>query len=152
MYKQVADILHRHIDDGDLLLGEAVPSEAELKIDYAIAQTTARRVIRELRERGLVHTLQGKGTFVGPIGTPTIRRKTPLYEEIANEVARRIQHGEIKVNRRIPSEKMLMQQYGVAKVTVRNSVAFLRDQGWVFTVSHRGTYVSPPEEWPDSAK
>jgi DNA-binding GntR family transcriptional regulator len=47
---------------------------------------------------------------------------------------------------------MLMEQYDVAKVTVRNSVAFLRDQGWVFTVSHRGTYVSQPEEWPAAAE
>jgi DNA-binding GntR family transcriptional regulator len=150
LYKQVADIVQRHIDDGDLCLGEAVPSEAEFEIDYGIARTTARHVTRELRARGLVHTLQGKGTFVGPVGVPIIQRRTPIYQEIASEVANRIRRGEIKVNRRIPSEKLLMRQYGVAKATVRNSVAFLRAQGWVFTVPYRGTYVSPSEDWPES--
>jgi len=41
-----------------------------------------------------------------------------------------------------------MREYGVAKATVRHAVAFLRSQGWVFTVPYRGTYVLPPEKWP----
>jgi DNA-binding GntR family transcriptional regulator len=150
VYRQVADIVQRYIDDGDLCLGEAVPSEAEFEIDYGISRVTARRVTRELRARGLVHTLQGKGTFVGPVGVPIIQRRTPIYQEIAGEVAERIRKGEFRPNRPIPSEKMLMEQYDVAKVTARNSVAFLRDQGWVFTVPHRGTYVSQPDKWPGS--
>ncbi|GAA2910023.1 hypothetical protein GCM10010517_76470 [Streptosporangium fragile] len=149
IYKQVADIVQRHIDDGDLDAGEAIPSETEFEIDYGIARTTARRVTRELRERGLVHTIPGKGTFVGPAGTRPRRRKAPLYEEIATEIADSIQQGRITVNRRIPSEKSLMEGYGVAKATIRNSVALLRRQGWVFTVPYRGTYVSPPEKWPE---
>jgi DNA-binding GntR family transcriptional regulator len=152
VYKQVADIVQRRIDNGDLCLGEAVPSEAEFEIDYGISRGTARRVTRELRARGLAHTIQGKGTFVGPMGVPILQRRTPIYQEIAGEIADRIQRGEIKVNRRIPSEKLLMWQFGVAKVTVRNSIAFLRAQGWVFTVPYRGTYVSQPEEWPATAE
>ncbi|MER5648369.1 GntR family transcriptional regulator [Streptosporangium sp. NPDC002524] len=148
LYQQVADILQRHIDEGDLILGDPVPSEVDLETDYGIARTTARRVTRELRDRGLAHTIQGKGTFVGPVGIPLRRRKTPIYEEIANEVADMIQQGRIMVNRRIPSEKLLIREYGVAKATVRHAVAFLRSQGWVFTVPHRGTYVLPPEKWP----
>jgi DNA-binding GntR family transcriptional regulator len=31
---------------------------------YGIARMTARRAVRELRERGLVHIVTGKGTFV----------------------------------------------------------------------------------------
>ncbi|MFS1300156.1 winged helix-turn-helix domain-containing protein [Streptosporangium longisporum] len=144
----MADIVQRHIADGDLVPGQPVPSEAEFEAEYGIARTTARHVCRELRARGLVHTIQGKGTFVGPAGIPLRRRRTPIYEEIAAEAARMIQDGRIKVNRRIPSEKLLMREYGVAKATVRHAVAFLRDQGWVFTVPYRGTYVSPPEKWP----
>lgn len=149
LYKQVADLVQRHIDDGDLGPGEAVPSEAELEAGYGIARTTARRVTRELRERGLVHTVHGKGTFVGPAGTRLHRRTTPLYEEIAMEIAGMIRRGALRAGRRIPDEKTLMERYGVARVTVRNSVAFLREQGWVVTAGRRGTYVSPPERWPD---
>ncbi|MEV6863040.1 GntR family transcriptional regulator [Streptosporangium subroseum] len=152
VYKQIADAIRGRITSGDITPGEAMPSETELESEYGIARTTARRVARELREQGLVYTVQGEGTFVGEPDVPRAPRKTPLYQQIANEIAERIRKGEFRPNRPIPSEKMLMEQYNVAKVTVRNSVAFLRDQGWVFTVSHRGTYVSQPEEWPESAK
>jgi DNA-binding GntR family transcriptional regulator len=152
VYKQVAEMIRARIQVGDLGPGEAVPSEAELEIEYGIARTTARRVARELREQGLVHTVQGEGTFVGEPDTPRDPRKTPLYQQIAGEIAKRIRKGEFRPNRPIPSEKMLMKQHGVAKVTIRNTVAFLRAQGWVFTVPHRGTYVSQPEEWPDTAE
>lgn len=37
--------------------------------EYGVARLTARRAVRELRERGLVRTVQGKGTFV--IAPPT---------------------------------------------------------------------------------
>ncbi|WP_406317744.1 GntR family transcriptional regulator [Streptosporangium sp. NBC_01639] len=152
IYKQIAEAIRERIVSGDITPGEAMPSETELEGEYDIARTTARRVARELREQGLVYTVQGEGTFVGEPEVPRAPRKTPVYQQIANEIAGRIREGEFLPNRAIPSEKALMEQYGVAKVTVRNSVAFLREQGWVFTVRHRGTYVSQPEAWPDPAK
>ncbi|WUE06023.1 hypothetical protein OHA25_53580 [Nonomuraea sp. NBC_00507] len=42
-----------------------------------------------------------------------------------------------------------MQQHGTARETVRRAIALLRDQGWIYTVSHRGSYVSPKERWPE---
>ncbi|MEU7884712.1 GntR family transcriptional regulator [Microbispora bryophytorum] len=148
VYKQIAEILRERIDSGELAPGNPMPSEAQLEAEYGIARTTARRVARELREQGLVYTVQGEGTFVGDQAAPRARRKKPLYQEIAEEVAQRIRRQEFKPNRAIPSEKALMEQYGVAKVTVRLAVGFLRDQGYVFTVPHRGTYVSSPDSWP----
>ena len=35
------------------------------------------------------------------------------------------------------------QAYGVSRDTVRRTMALLRDEGVVFTVPHRGTYVGP---------
>ena len=45
-----------------------------------------------------------------------------------------------------------MEKHGVAEATVRQAMGTLRDQGWVFTVPYRGTYVSPPEDWPEPTK
>ncbi|WP_055481633.1 GntR family transcriptional regulator [Sphaerimonospora mesophila] len=148
VYKQIAEIIRERIGSGALPPGQPMPSEAQLEAEYGIARTTARRVARELREQGLVYTVQGEGTFVGDKAVPRARRKTPLYQEIAEDVIERIKRKEYKPNRAIPSEKTMMQQYGAAKVTVRNAVRHLRECGWVFTVSYRGTYVSPPENWP----
>ncbi|MET8382211.1 GntR family transcriptional regulator [Streptosporangium canum] len=152
VYKQVAEMIRTRIMAGDLGPGEAVPSEAELEIEYGIAKTTARRVARELREQGLAYTVQGEGTFVGEPGTPRPADQIPVYQQIAAGIQGRIEAGELLPNRRIPSEKELMRKHGVAKATVRQAMAFLRDQGWVFTVEYRGTYVSPAESWPRPTK
>jgi DNA-binding GntR family transcriptional regulator len=149
IYRQIADDIRNRIKRGELAKGDPIPSEAQLEADYGIARTTARRVSRELREQSLVYTVQGEGTFVGEPGTPRAPRKIPVYQEIASEIADRIRRGEFSPNRPIPSEKTLMQQYDRSKVTIRQAVACLRDAGWVFTVAHRGTYVSPREHWPE---
>jgi GntR family transcriptional regulator len=46
------------------------------------------------------------------------------------------------VNRKIPSESDLVKRFGVARATARNAVRYLREQGYVFTVPQRGTYVA----------
>lgn len=148
IYKQVAELIRQQIERGELKAGDPVPSEAKLERDYDIARTTARRVARELREQGVAYTIQGEGTFVGEPGAPRAARTMPVYQRIAAEIAERIQRGEIPPNRAIPGEKAMMQQYGVAKVTARQAVAYLREQGWVFTVPYRGTFVSPKDKWP----
>ena len=66
----------------------------------------------------------------------------PVYKQIAEIIAGRIERGELLPNRPVPSETQLQQEFGVARDTVRNAVAYLRDQGLVFTVPHRGTYVA----------
>ncbi|MEV0386988.1 GntR family transcriptional regulator [Nonomuraea sp. NPDC050643] len=148
IYKQVAGLVRDQIERGELEAGDPVPSEAGLEKGFGIARTTARRVARELRDQGLVYTIRGEGTFVGRPGTPRSLRRLPLYRKIAHDVVGRIRHGEIAPNRAIPGEKVMMRQYGVAKVTVRQAVAHLREQGWVFTVPYRGTYVANSDKWP----
>lgn len=148
IYKQIADILREQIARGEFVAGDPLPSEGELAAQYGIARLTARRVTRELREQGLAHTVHGAGTFVGDGTVARARRKAAVYERIAEEIADRIRRGDLKPGRPIPSEKTLMQQYGVAKTTVRHAAALLRKHGWVFTVPHRGTYVCDPDNWP----
>lgn len=67
---------------------------------------------------------------------------TPVYQQIAALIIDEIRSGALPVNRKIPSEKGLTDRFGVARETARNAVKFLRDEGWVFTVPQRGTYVA----------
>ncbi|MBZ4319562.1 GntR family transcriptional regulator [Streptomyces huiliensis] len=67
---------------------------------------------------------------------------TPVYRQIAALIVADIQRGALPVNRRIPSEASMVQRFGVARETVRNAVKYLRDEGYVFTVPQRGTYVA----------
>ncbi|MEX2985599.1 GntR family transcriptional regulator [Streptomyces sp. C36] len=67
---------------------------------------------------------------------------TPPYRQIAADIIRDIEAGEIEVDRPIPSQPALVERYGVALGTVRNAIAYLVEQGYVYTVPKRGTYVS----------
>lgn len=149
IYVQIANEITARIEEGELRPGDPVPSEAELEREWGIARTTARRVARYLREQGSAYTVQGEGTFVGQPGQPRPDDRVPVYERIANEIIARIRQDELKPMRPIPSEKTLMQEYGVAKATVRQAVDVLRTRGWVFTVPYRGTYVRERQEWPN---
>lgn len=64
IYAQMADHLAARIACGNLPPGSRLPGERELAEDYGVAIGTARRAVRELRDRGLVATLPAKGTFV----------------------------------------------------------------------------------------
>ncbi|SFO14271.1 regulatory protein, gntR family [Actinomadura madurae] len=66
VYVQVADIIAARIDAGDLQPDRPIPSEARMAEEFGVARLTARRAVRELRDRGLVVTVPGRGTFVRP--------------------------------------------------------------------------------------
>ncbi|MER6942461.1 GntR family transcriptional regulator [Nonomuraea sp. NPDC000554] len=150
IYQQVAAEIRRRIASGAIPPGHAIPSEHQLVAEFAVSRITATKAIRVLRDEGLVYTVRGQGTFVGPEGAPRASQASTLYHRIAGEIVERIRGGELRPDLPIPSETTLMQQYEVAKGTVRQAVALLREQGWVFTVPMRGTYVSNPKDWPDA--
>ncbi len=64
VYVQVADVIESEIRSGRLPVGARLPGEQDLAEQYGIARGTARRVVQELRDRGLATTLPSKGTYV----------------------------------------------------------------------------------------
>lgn len=67
----------------------------------------------------------------------------PLYAQVAAALRARIESGELARLDPLPSEKTIEQTYGVSRDTARRAVKLLRDEGLVFTVPQRGTYVGP---------
>jgi GntR family transcriptional regulator len=63
-YMQVADDIAGRIERGELRSGDRLPPERELADDYGVSYDTIRRAAEVLRERGLIRTVHGKGTFV----------------------------------------------------------------------------------------
>lgn len=63
-YMTVLDALAAEIKSGKLKPGEKIPSDAELVERFGVARMTARRAVAVLRERGLVRTEWGRGTYV----------------------------------------------------------------------------------------
>ncbi|WP_245740746.1 GntR family transcriptional regulator [Nonomuraea maritima] len=144
LYDQLADALRKRIDDGELGPGALVPSESELMAQYGVARITARRAIKELREAGLIYTVRGEGSFVGPQNAPREARAGWQFQSIADDLAAKVRAGRFSEETPLPSETQLSQEYGVAKGTVRRALGLLREQDVVYTVPGRGTYPKPP--------
>jgi GntR family transcriptional regulator len=64
LYEQAADWVAGAIESGELAHGQKLPSERDLANQWQIGYQTVRRAMRELRERGLIVSVVGKGTFV----------------------------------------------------------------------------------------
>lgn len=64
LYAKVADHIVERINAGELPPGTRLPAEGDLADEYGIALGTIRRATQELRDRGRVISLPGKGTFV----------------------------------------------------------------------------------------
>ena len=63
-YMRVADAIAGKISRGELKPGDKLPSEPATAEEYEVAYSTARRAMQELRDRGLIESIWGKGTFV----------------------------------------------------------------------------------------
>ena len=64
VYMLIADDIAGQVARGELQADQKLPGEADLAAHYVVARMTVRRAIRELRERGLVKVVSGKGTFI----------------------------------------------------------------------------------------
>lgn len=62
------------------------------------------------------------------------------YVQVANNLAVRIEAGEI--THKLPSERDLAEEYGVAYQTVRHAMKVLRERGLIITRQGRGTFVA----------
>ena len=63
-YVQVADDIQRRITEGEI--AAKLPSERSFAEEYGVAYTTVRHAMAVLRERGIIVTVHGRGTFVTP--------------------------------------------------------------------------------------
>jgi GntR family transcriptional regulator len=61
-YLQVADDVARRIAEGEILL--KLPAERALAEEYEVAYITVRHAMQILRDRGVIVTIHGRGTFV----------------------------------------------------------------------------------------
>jgi len=68
--------------------------------------------------------------------------KTPVYIQLAAILREGIERGDYQPGRKLPSETTLMQEYGLARETVRKSVRVLVDEGLAEVVQGRGAFVA----------
>lgn len=71
---------------------------------------------------------------------------TPLYQQIKQWVVNQITAGAMTAHARLPSERELVQQLGVSRITVRQALTELVQQGVLYTTPSKGFYVAEPRQ------
>ncbi|MGC5032198.1 GntR family transcriptional regulator [Micromonospora sp. DT229] len=73
---------------------------------------------------------------------PTPHYGQPRYRVIAHELRERIKSGSIPPGALLPAESILAAEFRVARGTIRNAIAVLREEGFATTEQGRGTYAN----------
>jgi GntR family transcriptional regulator len=68
----------------------------------------------------------------------------PAFRQVATDLRRKIDAGEYAPGAKLPSERELIDIYGVSRPTVREAVNLLRSEGVVNVEHGRGVFVRPP--------
>lgn len=77
VYEQIASVIERQIDAGLFLQGQRIYSTREICQTFGVGDVTAKRAVRLLKQRGVVHSVVGSGAYVrqsrslAPTSVPT---------------------------------------------------------------------------------
>ena len=66
----------------------------------------------------------------------------PLYRQIADQLRRMIESGDLQAGTQVPTEDQLMESYHASRNTVRGAPRELTTRGLVYTLHGKGTFVS----------
>ena len=72
-YKQIINAVMADIERNVLKKNEQLPSISELSEEYYLARDTVEKAYRELKERGFISSVQGKGFYVNGNETNKMR-------------------------------------------------------------------------------
>ena len=64
-----------------------------------------------------------------------------LYVQLMNSILGKMQRGEYQVGDRLDSERVMSQQYGISRLTIRKALKKLEEQGYVMARRGSGTFV-----------
>lgn len=84
-YHRVAGALRADIDRGRWKVGERMPTEAELSLQFEVSRNTVRQALDVLHSMNLVSRQQGRGTFVAPHGLSHMIGELKSLTEVLRE-------------------------------------------------------------------
>ena len=74
---------------------------------------------------------------------------TPLYAQIREILRSRVLDGSYQPHQQMPSESEMMAAFNVSRITVRQALGDLQNEGLIFRIHGKGTFVSKPKAFQD---
>lgn len=75
------------------------------------------------------------------------RDKRPIYEQVVEKLEYLIAGGALAENEKMPSVRSLGMELTVNPNTVQRAYNQLEQEGYLYTVAGRGSFVAPEKEW-----
>ncbi len=63
-YLQVVNLILEDIEKGKLKIGDRIPSINETSFDFLLSRDTVEKAYNELRDRGIISSVRGKGFYI----------------------------------------------------------------------------------------
>ncbi len=76
----------------------------------------------------------------------------PLYTQIKDILRARILEGTYQPHQQMPSESEMMAAFAVSRITVRQALNDLQNEGLIFRIHGKGTFVSKPKAFQELAR
>jgi GntR family transcriptional regulator len=73
------------------------------------------------------------------------RHPLPLYYQLKELIREQVENGEIRAGDRIPSERELSERYEISRMTARQAITELVNEGLLFREQGKGTFVAMPK-------
>ncbi len=74
--------------------------------------------------------------------TAFVSKRIPLYYQLENLLREKINSGAFSPGDRLPTESELIRQYGISRITVRQALTLLAEEGLIERRQGRGTFVA----------
>ncbi|TCO22362.1 GntR family transcriptional regulator [Kribbella steppae] len=68
----------------------------------------------------------------------------PAYRQVATDLRDKINSGDYAPGAKLPSERVLTEDYGVSRITIREAIGLLRSEGLVEPKQGKGLFVRNP--------
>lgn len=80
------------------------------------------------------------------------RDKRPIYEQVVEKLERLIMGGALETDSKMPSVRTMGMDLAVNPNTIQRAYNQLEQEGYLYTVSGRGSFVAPESEWREGKK
>jgi len=75
------------------------------------------------------------------------RDKRPIYEQVIEKLEHLIVSGALEENMKMPSVRSLGMELSLNPNTIQRAYNQLEQEGYLYTVTGRGSFVAPEAEW-----
>lgn len=125
LFAQVESNLRQRILRNQLEAGSKLPSEAELEQEFGVSRITVRQALAALHASGLIHKVNGKGSFVTrPSDAPDLGPLTGFYQHMRSRGLKA--HGKILAVRSVRASAIHAEALHIAPGEPQRAITILR--------------------------